>query len=172
MQQIGEKAFYNLKNLASIDFGSSVKTIGKGAFKNCDALTSLDFPDSLITIESDAFKLAVKPYIKTANGNIWSTYSVITTATAPAAPTKIVTASNSSAIKLTWNKVSGATGYRIYYKTSANASWKVAVKATAQTTQTFKNLPSSKTYIFAVRPYIITDSVIWGNYKQATAKTK
>ena len=102
---------------------------------------------------------------------IWAdNYTVIDTATQTLAPKKIVAAQNASAIKLTWSKCPGATGYRIFYK-SGN-SWKICLNATTNTTHTFTGLKAGSKFAFAVRPYIITDSgVVWSDYTTYTAST-
>jgi hypothetical protein len=69
-----------------------------------------------------------------------------------------------------WSKVSGATGYRIYYKSGDN--WKICVDSTASTGHIFKNLPSGRAYLFAVRPYTQTSGgAVFGEYKTYVAAT-
>ncbi len=83
-----------------------------------------------------------------------------------------MSAQNESAIKLTWAKVTSATDYRIYYRTSTKNSWKTAVSATAKTTQTFTGLNPNKAFRFAVRTYIKTTSgSVWGSYTTIIAST-
>lgn len=65
---------------------------------------------------------------------------------------KIAAAKNTSAIKIAWASVKGATGYELFYKTSSG--WKNITTTTA-TSETFINLPSGKKYTFAVRAYVI-----------------
>ncbi|MGN0447675.1 MAG: fibronectin type III domain-containing protein [Acutalibacteraceae bacterium] len=116
------------------------------------------------------FTFAVKAYIKNQEGTIYSKkYSVCETATKSEAPEKIISKQNFSAIGLAWSKCR-AHGYRIYYKSADK--WKIAVDDITSTSYIFKGLPSGKSYIFAVRPYIITKSgVVWGNYSTFTAAT-
>lgn len=78
------------------------------------------------------------------------------------ATTKIATSQSTSAIKLSWAKVTGATGYRIYYKSGSN--WKTAVSSTKATSYTFKNLKAGKKYQFKVRAYTKDGDTIWGAY--------
>ncbi len=117
------------------------------------------------------YTFAVRPYNLTNGKVTWaSSFKTISTATQPAAPSKVVSTQNASAIKLTWAKVSGATGYRIFYK--SGSSWKVLVKATAKTTYTITGRAAGSRYTFAVRPYIKTDSgYVWGSYTQHDTAT-
>ena len=86
-------------------------------------------------------------------------------------PHSIKIAQNTSAIRLTWTKCAGATGYRIYYK-SGN-TWKICLNATTATSHTFTGLKAGSKFTFAVRPYIIADgTVIWSDYTQFTTATK
>jgi hypothetical protein len=52
---IGEYAFYNCSNLASLTLGSGLETIGRSAFQGCTSLTTLTLPDSLLTLGNFAF---------------------------------------------------------------------------------------------------------------------
>ncbi len=88
-------------------------------------------------------------------------YTTAETATQPLKPSKMVSAQSDSAIRLTWTKSSGATGYRVYLKVSG--VWK-RLGETAKTSVTFTSLKKGTSYTFAVKPYIITESaVVWCN---------
>ena len=65
-----------------------------------------------------------------------------------------VTAVNSSKLKLTWNKVTGAEGYYIYRKVSGG-SWSRIKTITSGSTVSFTNyyLNSNTTYYYTVRAY-------------------
>ena len=92
---------------------------------------------------------------------------------APSAPSKVTATQNTTAIKLSWTKVSGATGYRIYYKLPGDISWRTALKSTASTSHTFKNLPEGQHYTFAVRSYVKSgNKVTWGSYKEIRTATQ
>ncbi len=119
------------------------------------------------------YSFAVKAYNITNGKTTWaSSYTTISTATQAVKPSKITTAQNATAIKLTWTKCSGATGYRVYYRTSTKNSWSTLVKAMSGTSYTAKNLPSGKSYQFAVKPYISTSSgVVWSDYTTVITST-
>ena len=83
---------------------------------------------------------------------------------------KIVSAQNTSALKITWASVKGATGYELFYKTASG--WK-NITTTTDTSETFKNLPSGKKYTFAVRAYVIENGKVIkaGGYTTFEAST-
>ena len=66
-----------------------------------------------------------------------------------------------NSITLSWEKVSGATGYRVYqYK---NKKW-VKIKSTTTNKYTVKSLKSATEYKFKIKPYAKTDSgTVWGD---------
>lgn len=60
------------------------------------------------------------------------------------------TSSTSSKVSLSWNKVSGATGYQVYYYSSAKGKY-VLYTTTTKTTCTVSSLSSKTSYKFKVR---------------------
>ena len=96
----------------------------------------------------------------------WSkAFTSIETATAPAVPAKVVVqGANSTAIKISWSRSKGATGYAIYYN-HPPFGWKEITRVSG-TTVTLRRLVPGNVYTFAVRPYIETSSgIVWGDYK-------
>ena len=94
-------------------------------------------------------------------------------ATAPAATSKITVTRSTTELKLTWTKVNGATGYRIYYKLPGDLSWRTAVSSTTKTTHTFKELSYGQSYKFAVRSYTNSNGkTTWGGYREIATATK
>ena len=53
---IGNSAFLNCRNLASIDIPSSITSIGNSAFFNCGSLASVNIPTGVTTIGSSTFR--------------------------------------------------------------------------------------------------------------------
>ena len=86
-------------------------------------------------------------------------------------PKKITAKYNSSAIRLSWTEVSGATGYRVYRKTTEG--WK-RLGSTKKTSVTFRSLKSGTKIRYAIKPYVKTKSgVIWcDSYIAYTASTR
>ena len=64
---------------------------------------------------------------------------------------KVKSSGTTSTIKLSWSKVSGASGYRVFQKVSNK--WK-KLSDTDKLTYTVKKLDSGTTYTFAIRPYV------------------
>lgn len=89
------------------------------------------------------------------------------------APKVTVTANNSGTMTIGWNKVAGATGYRVFVKNGSG--WKIILSATQGTSYTYSDVIPGQKYTFTVRPYRnIAGSNVWGYYDKtgvtATAK--
>ena len=88
--------------------------------------------------------------------------------------TSSVSASQSTDyIKLSWKKVSGATGYRVYQYNSSTGKYKT-LKTLTGTSYTVKNLKAGTTYKFAVKAYTKADGeTLWAaSSKTLTTATK
>lgn len=66
--------------------------------------------------------------------------------------TTVKTKSFSGKITVSWSKVSGASGYKVYQSKSKNKGYKCIAKTTKRS-YTTKKLPKNKTYYFKVQPY-------------------
>lgn len=101
----------------------------------------------------------VKAYAKVGKKTYYSPYSN-TLKAAVLLPSQVTdlkaSYQSSNSISLSWTKVSGVTGYRIY---SYNASSKkyTFLADTASTVYTVKNLKPNSTYAYAVKAYILKD---------------
>lgn len=100
------------------------------------------------------YKFAVRPFTKTNSETLFaSKYISITTSTKPKTPT-LKAASGSKKATLSWNKISGATGYAIYMATSKNGSYKQIATVKNNTTKFAKTgLAKGKRYYFKVKAY-------------------
>ncbi len=111
------------------------------------------------------YYFAVKAYVDEGYERIISTkYKNIKTATKPAVAKNLKATQTASSVTITWNKVSGATGYRVYRYDTANKKWKIYIKSTTSRKITFTSLKKGTKYSFAVKPYIKTDSgIVWAD---------
>lgn len=115
------------------------------------------------------YKYAVRTYTTVGKTVYWSaTYAQLSTATKPATPSVKVTAGKKQAA-VSWKKVTGASGYVVYYSTSKDGKYKklATVKSTSYTA---KKLTSGKTYYFKVAAYkTVNKSNIYGGYSSPAA---
>ena len=70
----------------------------------------------------------------------------------PSKTSSITASQSTSSIKLTWKKVTGADGYRVYQYNSKTGKYKT-LKTLTGTTYTVKNLKAGTSYKFAVKAY-------------------
>lgn len=121
------------------------------------------------------YSFAVKAYVVENGKTVASPYhQIITEATRPAKPAKIVAKQNENAIKIAWSPVSGATGYRVYGYNTRISNWVVLKTATKNCSHITENLRSGTYYKFAVRPYIdLGSKIVWcDGYSEIISATK
>lgn len=98
------------------------------------------------------YYVALKAYAKTSTGTKWSALSSSRTITVgDYTRTAITTAeAEANAVSLSWTRVPGATGYRIYNK--VGTKW-VALKTVTSTSHKLTGLESDTVYNLAIRAY-------------------
>lgn len=138
--------------------------------------TSRKYTDEDVT-SGKTYQYKVRCYWTIGGTNYYGNYSsVVSVTTPPAKVSGVSTAVRSSTyLTLSWDKVSGASGYRIYrYNTDAQAYEKV-ITLTSGSTVSYKitGLAAAKEYQFKVRAYRKVDGVTtWGSasaaYKDST----
>lgn len=101
----------------------------------------------------NTYRFAVKAYIKSQTGKqiTSKSYTSLYTATAPNKVSFKVTPGRKKAT-IKWNKVKGATGYTVYYKTKTQKNWK-KIKSLKGLKYTKTRLKSGTTYTFTVKAY-------------------
>ena len=144
--------------------------------------TSRKYTDEDVT-SGKTYLYKVRCYWTIGGTNYYGNYSsVISVTTPPAKVTEVDTETRSSTyLTLSWKKVSGASGYRIYkYNTSSKAYEKVTTISKGSTVSyKITGLTAATEYQFKVRAYKKTDTgTLWGSsssaYKDCTkpAQTK
>jgi len=123
-----------------------------------------------------SYKYAVKAYAAVSKTTYWSaSYAQLSTATKPATPTLKATAGKKQAA-LSWNKVSGASGYVVYMATGKNGSFKkvATIKKGSTVKYTKKSLKKGTTYKFKIMTYKTVDGKnIYSGYSAVkTVKAK
>ena len=119
------------------------------------------------------YKYAIKAFgIAGANKEVTSAkFPTVNVSTKPEnVDFKVTAGSKKATVK--WSKVTGAKGYRVYYKTSKNGKWQ-ALTTTKNTSFTKTGLKSGQTYYFAVKAYRKVDGVTyWGGFDTKSVKVK
>lgn len=128
-----------VKNTVTDKWDIAVRTTGKKTTATIDGLES-----------GTKYTFAVRAYVN--NGKIvWAPkYKSINTLTKPGVTGKITGTSAADSVTLKWNKVTGATGYRVYILKSGKWS---TLKTTTATSYTVTGLSQGTKYTFAVKAY-------------------
>lgn len=112
------------------------------------------------------YYIALKAYAKTSTGTKWSALSSSRTIIVGDYTKTSITSAEATAegVTLSWVRVPGATGYRIYNK--VGTKW-TALKTVTSTTYTLTGLESDTVYNLAVRAYKKVDGVTsWYDYSE------
>ena len=101
------------------------------------------------------YTYAVKAYVLDGATKVFApkykTLDVTTSKATLGTTSKITATKTTSSVTLKWNKVTGATGYRVYQKTASG--WKTLANTT-KLTYTVKSLKAGTKYTFAIRAYV------------------
>lgn len=99
-------------------------------------------------------KYKIRAYKKVDGKAYWSAYSTVITAktSVPAKVTGLKTTSTDTTINLSWSKVSGADGYRIYLYDAAKNTYTYKFNVTALSRKIVNVKPNTE-YSFAVKAY-------------------
>ena len=144
---------------------------GKESWKRAAELKSADdnsWTDTTGTIGT-AYTYTVRAYMNSDGENILGGFdSKGVTATVLPATVVLKKAEDNGkkGIDVTWEKVSGATGYRIYRKTSGS-SWKGLTNVTSDTTTSYtdSSVIAGITYFYTVRAYkTVNGSDVYGGF--------
>ena len=120
------------------------------------------------------YKYKVKAYAKQSGKTYWGEASdTMTTTTKPAQPAIKSTSASTSAVRLNWNAVSGANGYRVV-RYDANAKKWVSVGTIKTTSFKEKKLKGKTSYKYKVKAYRkVGGATYWSEYSAVkSVKTK
>ena len=97
------------------------------------------------------YKFSVKPYTKSGSKTVYGSKSKVLTTTTKAKAVSLKVTAGKKKATLKWGKVTGATNYKVYYKTSSKGKWKLLKTASSKTkSYTKTKLSSKKKYWFKV----------------------
>lgn len=151
---IADWSFYKCINLTSISFPSGVIKIGNYAFFSCHELKSISIPSNVKSIGVNPFSECYKLTIYGETSSVAECYTkknnikfVASEILKLISPTGMSATVNGTNVNLTWNVVTSATSYKVYYKTQ-NGSYKVLT--TKSTKLKILRLGKSTKYYFKV----------------------
>lgn len=112
----------------------------------------------------------VKSYGKVGSAKVYAAYSKTAYAKPVLSkPANIKAKAGKKSAVVSWKKVSGATGYKVYRATKSNGKYSVVKTITKQSTvkYTNKKLKSKKTYYYKVRAYKkVNGKLVYGSYSK------
>lgn len=129
----------------------------------------VSYTDTDVTLGS-SYTYTVKASVKKTDGTWNSAHdgNGISATVAPATPTiKGLSAVTCTSLKLTWSKVAGATGYRVYRKGPNDKSWQnyTTIRNGSTVTFTDTGLTCGQTYTYTVRAYTTQNKkTVWSGY--------
>ncbi len=127
------------------------------------------------------YQYKVRCYWTIGGTNYYGNYSSVVSVTTPPAKVSNVSTEKKSSTYLTlsWKKVSGASGYRVYKYNTGTKAYEKVTTITSGSTTSYKvtGLASATEYQFKVRAYKKTDdATVWGScssvYKESTNPLK
>lgn len=150
---------YALKNsgvsvsLSETDYIYSGKTIKPEVYvENADGY-SVDPEDYTVSYSNKSSKSTGEYTVTVKLADEYKSTQTLTYTISPKAVTGVkVTSSSKKSAKITYSKVTGASGYEIYFSTKKTSGFKKLV-TTTKTSYTYSKLTSGKTYYFKVRAF-------------------
>ena len=193
---IGDRAFRSCSGLTNLVLPDSMEEIGSYAFDDCSSLSYVVIPKNIKKIDSLAFSSCKKlkdvyykgsksdwKKIKNEGSQSIDTNAGIKDATihynyTPDELTvdKVKTTKftcTDKAVKINWEKVNGAAGYRVYAYNAKTKKWSTAATVSASTLS-FKQtgLKSGTTYKYKVKAYAKQDGkTYWGEASDTMTTT-
>ena len=168
-------AFCGCNDLTNIKIPSSVKSIGHRVFWDCSSLTGIEIPSSVTSIDGEAFWFSALKTIYGTSGSYAETFAKkngyqFVDITVPTVTNVKAAAAGKNKVKVTWDKVSGATGYIVYARKNGKYA-KLGVTATTNYTDT-KALDNDYNFYFVYAYKKVTgDKIVTGKcQKYAYAK--
>lgn len=162
----GFESFWGCKDLKKVTIPKSVVDIGHSAFANCPSIKDVYYKGS----KADWKKITVQEFNDSlVNATIHYTPDELTV-------DKVKTTKftcTDKAVKINWEKVDGAAGYRVYAYNTKAKKWSTAATVSASTLS-FKQtgLKSGTTYKYKVKAYAKQDGkTYWGEASDTMTTT-
>ena len=140
--------------------------------KTITSKNTIEFTDTGLDTNT-TYYYKVRAYRMIADKKKYGSYSEIVCAKPVLSKTTITVSSTSKKATIKWNKVLGASGYKVYSATSSNGTYSLKKTITSINTLSYTNtnLVSGKTYYYKVRAYRnVNGKVVYGPYSAVKSK--
>ena len=140
--------------------------------KTITSKNTIEFTDTGLDTNT-TYYYKVRAYRMIADKKKYGSYSEIVCAKPVLSKTKITVSSKSKKATIKWNKVLGASGYKVYSATSSDGTYSLKKTITSINTLSYTNtnLVSGKTYYYKVRAYRnVNGKVVYGPYSAVKSK--
>lgn len=140
--------------------------------KTITSKNTIEFTDTGLDTNT-TYYYKVRPYRMISDKKEYGSYSEIVCAKPVLSKTKITVSSTSKKATIKWNKVLGASGYKVYSATSSDGTYSLKKTITSINTLSYTNtnLVSGKTYYYKVRAYRnVNGKVVYGPYSAVKSK--
>ena len=134
--------------------------------KTITSKNTIEFADTGLDTNT-TYYYKVRPYRMIEDKKEYGSYSEIVCAKPVLSKTTITVSSTSKKATIKWNKVLGASGYKVYSATSSDGTYSLKKTITSINTLSYTNtnLVSGKTYYYKVRAYRnVNGNVVYGPY--------
>lgn len=143
-------------------------TSANGTFSRLTSTAATSFADKK-TLPKTAYYYKVRAKV---DGK-YTDYSNVVTAKAALAKPKVTTKAGKRKITVSWKKITGATGYKVYRATKKNGKYKLVKTIGKQSTVKFvnKKLKKNRKYYYKVRAYkTVSGKTGYGAYSKISYK--
>lgn len=140
--------------------------------KTITSKNTIEFTDTGLDTNT-TYYYKIRAYRMIADKKKYGSYSEIVCAKPVLSKTTITVSSTSKKATIKWNKVLGASGYKVYSATSSNGTYSLKKTITSINTLSYTNtnLVSGKTYYYKVRAYRnVNGKVVYGPYSDVKSK--
>ncbi|MGN0294343.1 MAG: GH25 family lysozyme [Lachnospiraceae bacterium] len=133
------------------------------------------FTDGYLITTGKKYYYTVRAYRVVNGSRVYGKYdgTGISGKALPSTPSVTLTSTQKGKVKISWNKISGADGYAVYRKSSADGTWtRIQTIHSGSTTSCTVTATSKKTYYYTVRAYRkVGSSNVYSKYGAAVKIT-
>ena len=148
-------------------YRASSKSGKYSAIKTVTSASTLSYTNTGLTT-GKTYYYKVRAYTTINGSKVYGSYSsVVSAKPSLSKPTSKVSSLTYSSNKVTWNKISGASGYEVYRATSKSGTYSKVKTITSGSTLSYTNtgLTTGKTYYYKVRAYrYVSGKKVYSSY--------